>query len=178
MGPREGTASPARSGARDAWRHWPAPSAPRRARGEVRSRPSSRRGPARLGRAGPGLATHSPIVTRWGQARWPWLGPGGGGWGWLGLAVGGPGAPWDLADARAPSSKLGAQGQRWPHPFLCPYMGVGGGDSRDRPAPQPSADSGVLPRRLGPAPGCVPGVGLLESFPNCLPPRSPVGTAG
>lgn len=32
--------------------------------------------------------------------------------------------PWDLADTRAPGSWLPAPGQRWPHPFLCPYMGV------------------------------------------------------
>lgn len=75
--------------------------------------------PERLGGAGPGCRG----------------GPGGGGRGWSGLAVRGPGAPWDLAATRAPGSWLGAPGQRWSHPFLCPNMDVGD-KLRGSPRPQ------------------------------------------
>lgn len=63
---------PACPGAWDAWRHQPAPSAPGRAGGEVRPRPSGRRRPARLGRAGPGLAARNPRTAGRGRARPPW----------------------------------------------------------------------------------------------------------
>lgn len=116
--------------------------------------------PERLGGAGPG-----------GRG-----GPGAGGWGWSGLAVGGPGAPWDLADTRAPGSWLGAQGHDWPHPFLCPYMGVG--DDLGTPSPSQAQTPACCHGDQDPLPCASPSVGLMESSPDCQPPRLPAGTAG
>lgn len=106
---------------------------------------------------GPGRAWQHAIPERLGGAR-PGSrgGLGGGGQGWSGLAVQGPGAPWDLAATRAPGFWLGAPGQRWSHPFLCPNMGVGEklrGSLRPQSRPPTLACCHGNQARL---PGCYP----------------------
>lgn len=68
--------------------------------GQGRS-PTQARGQAGTCRAGSGRAWQDAAPERLGGAGPGGRGgPGGGGRGWSGLAVGGPGAPWDLADTR------------------------------------------------------------------------------
>lgn len=93
--------------------------------GQGRS-PTQARGQAGTCRAGSGRAWQDAAPERLGGAGPGGRGgPGGGGQGWSGLAVQGPRRA--LGPGRypySPGSWLGAPGQRWLHPFLCPYMGI------------------------------------------------------
>lgn len=124
----------------------------RRAGGEVRPRPAGRRGPARLGRVGQGLAGRGPRAAGWGRARRPGL-----------VGTSRPGAL-----ARPGTWQIGAAGS-WPvlrdsvitPPLPVPLYGRRGETPGAAPPPILPADSGLLPWR--PGPGESPSVRPMES---------------